>query len=393
MFRRIFLSSLVIFHSLAFDLNETICRVWSGILERNAYAYTDSPFMIHRPYSETPNDAVSEGLGYGLFLAYFCDDEHHFQKLLQGAETTMWNGHFYDWRVDASGYKISTGAATDAEQDIAICLILADRRVQTGQWKGMQDSFYAKRAKTIVTNFWQQGVTSSGTVRAGYFWGGDDFVNPGYLAPAWYREFAKFDSDSSHDWNKVVERSYEIIRNSPGYSKGLVPDWMTPTGGFTWNLGYNAYGNGQYFYKDAIRIFWRLGIDYVWNKEPRAKTFLQNAHQFLMNLDRANFYQMDGKLVPEGDIWIFDGGQKRRPRQEHSPLTMGMWIIPYFLMGTPDEKIKVMNALARLAPNNQTFWGNTNGSENVLLYNEMYFEQFLCEFGALLIAQNDSPSD
>jgi hypothetical protein len=62
-------------------------------------------------------------------------------------------------------------------------------------------------------------------------------------------------------------------------------------------LGYNAYLDGHAFYKDAIRTHWRVATDYVWNQEPRAKTFLDNAYNFLQDKggpSQANFFTMEG---------------------------------------------------------------------------------------------------
>jgi hypothetical protein len=358
-------------------VEQTIQMVWQGMIERNP----GEPFLIHRPYSETPGDAVSEGVGYGLIMAMYCNDQEHFDMLLDGAETTMWNGQCYNWRVDSNGWVTGSGGATDAEQDIAAMLIMAKHRVDHGEWTDYRNGFYEQRARTILGSLWQQGVTADGTLRPGYYWGGEKLVNVGYFAPAWYRMFARFDLD--HDWMSVVDRSYEILQRSPGYENGLVPDWMTPYGAYTNDLGYNAYGDGHYMYKDAIRVLWRIGTDYYWNKDERAKDYMNNAYSFIAGRG-ANFYQMDGSLVPKEDVWVFDGGAKRRPRREHSPLTIGMWSIPMMLMGDLNEQESATEELMKYHQDNATYWGLDEGDEDVE-HNEMYFEQFLASFGALFM--------
>ena len=42
-------------------------KTWEGIKKRNIQPYGTG--LIHRPKSETPGDAVSEGVGYGMLLA------------------------------------------------------------------------------------------------------------------------------------------------------------------------------------------------------------------------------------------------------------------------------------------------------------------------------------
>lgn len=34
----------------------------------------------------------------------------------------------------------------------------------------------------------------------------------------------------------------------------------------TESLGYNPYMDGQALFKDAIRVYWRLATDYMWNQ-------------------------------------------------------------------------------------------------------------------------------
>lgn len=368
------------------DMNRAIENVWTGLVQRNQlYA---GPFLIHRPFSETPNDAVSEGIGYGLIIAMYCNDQEHFDMLLEGADATMWNGQYYDWRVDAYGNKMALGGATDAEQDIAAMLIMAQSRVDSGEWMDYHNGYYRQRAVQILSNLWQQGIVD-GILRPGYQWGGTDFVNVGYFAPAWYRLFQQFDPDPSHDWGSVVETSYAILNNSPGIANGLVPDWMTPIGGFTTDVGYNAYGGGAYMYKDAIRVLWRVGTDFVWNRDNRARDYIEKANSFLWDvhggITGANFFDMDGGLLPITDEWIFDGGKRTRPRREHSPMTVGMWSIPCALAGNETQKKGCAQELLRLYEPNATYWGLTTGNETIL-QNEMYFDQFLALFGALFFS-------
>lgn len=391
---KIFSVSLLVFEFSAVfgtGMESAISSTWAGIKERNNVS---TPFLIHRPFSEYPNDAVSEGFGYGLIVSYYVDEQDTFNALIEGAESTMWNGVFYDWRVDQDGNRLDIGGATDAEQDIAMMMILAQKKVDSGSWRDYKNGFYGDRAYKILQQLWSNGV-ENGILRPGYGWGGEDFVNPGYFAPAWYRMFN--DWDPQHDWNSVVNKSYEVMSRSPGVKIGLVPDWMTPDGEYTDNLGYNAYGGGHYFYKDAIRILWRIGTDWLWNREPRAYEWLWNAKTFLDRhyggIRGANFFTMDGFLLPENDQWVFDGGDRTRYRREHSPLTIGMWMIPYVLIGTEKEKNESIQELLRFYTPNQTFWGKEHDDhQEDILHNEMYFDQFLALFGALMAVGWFQPS-
>jgi len=253
------------------SLQIALQNTWNGIKERNIDPYNIK--CVHRPYSETPNDCVSEGIGYGMLLALYANDQQYFDLIFDSAERFMWNGKFYDWRINEYGVKTAFGAATDAEQDIALALIFAKQKLDNKEWTLSDQAYkYKLRAQMICNNMWNEHMISYGKhVAPGAGWGGDDFVNPGYFAPYAYRIFDEFDT-SNHDWKTVIDNCYNIILNNVGFKNGLIPDWTDVNGQFyNGNLGYNAYGQGRYLYKDAIRIFWRIGTDYFWNKEQRAK--------------------------------------------------------------------------------------------------------------------------
>jgi endoglucanase len=109
-------------------------------------------------------------------------------------------------------------------------------------------------------------------------------MNPSYLAPYAYREFAKADPD--HDWMAVVDSSYDFLNRSieaplnSGTSAGLPPDWVfmdRTTGELSAPTTANLTTNYSY---DAMRTPWRLGMDYEWNDEPRAKETLEKMSYF-----------------------------------------------------------------------------------------------------------------
>lgn len=371
-------------------LTNALQLTWQGMKER-----TIDPFeikCIHRLHSETPNDCVSEGIGYGMLWALYANDQKYFDMIWESGEKYMWNGMWYDWRISEYGQKTATGAATDAEQDIALALIFANNKVKKGLWTQHTNPTYAERAQNIMDNMWSQRMISNGKhVAPGAGWGGDDFVNPGYFAPAWYRIFQLVDTSSWHDWDTVIQNCYDILLANVGFEKGLVPDWTDVYGQFyQGSLGYNAYGDGRYFFKDAIRTLWRISTDFLWNRNDEAFLFLINSHKFLTSkggATAANFFTMDGELIPQQDVWEFDGGQKTRHRYEHSHLTVGMWAcVPYAL--SLQDTVDYVEELLRFHETNSTYWGLTtdpSGDDEDVDHNELYFDQFLAAFGALVL--------
>ena len=73
-------------------------KTWEGIKKRNIQPYGTG--LIHRPKSETPGDAVSEGVGYGMILALYANDQKTFNQIWDASEKYMFNNNakIYDWR-------------------------------------------------------------------------------------------------------------------------------------------------------------------------------------------------------------------------------------------------------------------------------------------------------
>ena len=383
--------------------NAALDSTWQGLIRRNIQPYSEGAGLIHRPKSEAPGDAVSEGVGYGMLVALYANDQASFNKMWDAANTVMWDQCYYNWQMAANGKITGKGAASDAEEDIALALIFADKLVSAGKWKAYTSTKfgydYKTHAQKILDCMWSsKQITSSGILAPGAGWGGNEFVNPGYFSPAWYKIFAKFDSNGER-WNQVVDKSYEIISKSPGYSMGMVPDWMTPNGGWVGSsgLGYNAYFESRGFYKDAIRILWRVAIDAIWFDEQRAKTFLKNALTFINSKGGAkasNFYQIEkaGELLPADDKWTEFNNSKDtstwRYRREHSHLTIGMWATAAMAVGEKADRIAFSEEMGKFYEGRDYFGlaKDESGALEDTLHNEMYFDQFLAWFGTSMMS-------
>ena len=376
---------------------------WKGLIRRNIDPYSAGKGLIHRPKSETPGDAVSEAVGYGMLVALYANDQQTFNTIWDAANEKLWASCYYNWQMAPDGSISGTGAATDAEEDVALALIFADKLVSAGKWQPYTSKKfkygYADHAQKILDCMWSSNqITSSGILAPGAGWGGDSFVNPGYFSPAWYRIFGQFDSNNKSRWNSVVEKTYEILAKSPGYDMGMVPDWMTPSGNYVnGGLGYNAYLDSHAFFKDAIRILWRIAIDAIWFNESRAKAFLNNALTFINGKGGAkasNFYQIKkaGELLPEGDIWTdFNDSENKntwRYRREHSHLTVGMWATAAVAVGKSADRIDFSQEMM-IFYEGRDYFGNARdplGGIEDTLHNEMYFDQFLAWFGTSMMS-------
>ncbi len=380
--------------------DDVLRKTWEGIKKRNVDAYSTG--LVHRPKSNSPDDAVSEGVSYGMFLALYANDQTYFNSIWNAGERYMWNewGGYYDWRRNPQGGSMgegSNGPASDAEQDIALLLIFADQLVKNNIWKSYtstKGATYASRARSIL------GTIRGSMIHQGKYllpgaWGyeGAGTFNPGYFAPAFYRIFAEFEPEHKATWNSLINGSYELIAKSPGYSKGLVPDWCTTSCTSTGGAGYNAYFDGDALYRDAVRVYWRLATDYLWYGESKAKTFLDKAINFLEGKggpSYANFFDMSGNLLPAGDTETLGIGKQNivRTRREHSHLTVGMWAAAAMGSGGATLAENYSDELLKFYKSGTDYWGYasdpTGGTEDTL-HNEMYFDQFLAWFGASIL--------
>lgn len=378
-------------------LDSALALTWDGIKNRNIKAYATG--MVHRPKSEYPGDAVSEGQGYGMLLALYMNDQATFNSIWDATETHMLSksgskASYNWWRCQdggtvCNGPTYKDGPASDADEDIALTLLFADSLVKAGKWaphSSPKGGDYGTRAQQLLNSLWTDMVDQGHYFKPGT-WGGASLLNPGYFAPAWYRVFASRDSDKSHDWASVIDQSYTTILANPGASKGLLPDWSNGAGAvLSAGPGYNAYAKGQWFYKDAVRVHWRLAVDWLWFGEPRAKQFLDKAYAFVSDPADANFFQLNGAALPDTDPFVFNGGKISRPRAEHSHLTTGMWACAAMSQGLDKASPWARELLSFHTPG-ADYWGRAvDANQEDTLHNEMYFDQFLGWFGGSVLA-------
>ncbi len=258
---------------------------------------------VRKPDSGSIIDStVSEGIGYGMLLAVYMDDAPVFDGLWKYAKLHFNANGLMDWEIHPDGTQvIGPGAATDGDEDMAWALVMAARK-----WggSGTLDDTYANEATALINAIWEHEVDHSRgeMLKPGDTWGDTDITNISYFAPAYYRVFGKFVGKES-DWNKVVESSYRIIEASlsaerGNTSNGLVPAWCNSAG-----VPTEAYeGAPLHFQNDSTRTPFRVGQDYCYFGEPRARAYMQKITSFYLGVGVANIvdgYDLDGTPHPE----------------------------------------------------------------------------------------------
>ncbi len=251
---------------------------------------------VRRPGNEG-DTTVSEGIGYGMILSVMMDDHALFDDLWQYSQKFLNQNGLMNWKVDPSGSvpMDGVGAATDADEDMAWALALADKK-----WggKGALSTDYLTLAKQQIDKIFNFEVDHGRgqLLVAGDSWGTTVVYNPSYFAPNQYRLFAKISGNSA--WNTVIDKGYEMLGKTltsanGNATNGLVPAWTNdsavPTPAFP-----GAPTNYQY---DAVRTPFRIGMDYCDFGEPRAKAYLAKVATFFSGIGAANIvdgYELNG---------------------------------------------------------------------------------------------------
>src|SRR5438552_3748896 len=102
------------------------------------------------------NSTVSEGIAYGMLLSVFANDQPTFDKLWQYSQHWPDANGLMNWYISSDGTQVlGTGAASDADEDMAYALIAADAR-----WggKGSLSTNYIDLAKTLIGKIWQYEI-------------------------------------------------------------------------------------------------------------------------------------------------------------------------------------------------------------------------------------------
>lgn len=242
------------------------------------------------------NSTVSEGIGYGLVIAVYMNDQALFDALWKYERSHLDTKNLMNWYILSNGTNgpNGNGAATDADEDMAWALLMAAR-----QWGG--SGTLGTAYLTLATN--QINAIYANEVSGGMVVAGDGFtpLNPSYLAPAYYREFASASGQAG--WNTVASNCYTVINNNLGQgygnaANGLVSAWCN-SAGVSQNSVNSAFTDYQY---DACRTPFRITEDFLWFGTPQALAYCQKTSGFFQGIGAASIvdgYHLDGTPDPQ----------------------------------------------------------------------------------------------
>ena len=246
-----------------------------------------------------PGSTVSEGIAYGMLIAVYMNDQPLFDELWKYEQLWLNGNGLMDWYINAAGtQRLGTGAASDADEDMAWALLMADR-----QWggRGSLSASYLELARGQIDRIWRHEIHESKLLKPGDQWGDWDTINPSYFAPSYYRAFGELTGNVAA-WEAVIKTVYDTIDNTlnaanGNTTNGLVPAWCTSRG-----VPRSVFAGAPTHYQyDSCRTPFRIALDYCLRGEPRAKTYVAKTSQFFSGIGAKNIvdgYELDGTRRP-----------------------------------------------------------------------------------------------
>lgn len=208
---------------------------------------------------DIPSETVSEGIGYGMLIFVYADDasaQDKFDKLLAYYQAHLNSSGLMDWKIDGFASASATGAATDADLDVATALILASRK-----WK--QDT-YLSAAQAIITSLQTNAFDASGYLKSGDRWQDGEALNPSYFSFVAFQLFSEVDTANATFWQDAITRHYALIQQGSNESTGLIANWTSTTGAPQQPPATTPYPAWADFGFDAIRVPWRAAWAALW---------------------------------------------------------------------------------------------------------------------------------
>jgi len=271
---------------------DTVVSAGTGM--RRIQRTPSDPVNMYTPAMST----VSEGIAYGMLIAVYMgakDDQMLFDDLWRYSQAHLNANGLMHWGIASNGTTITgQGGATDADEDIAFALVMADK-----QWGSAGTLNYLNLAKTQINNIWLHEIVDSKLAGPGDSWGPTNLwanINISYFAPAFYRVFKQV--DPGHDWDAVIKTTYDIIIQSltttnGNLNNGLVPAWCASSN----NMVSGSQAGPFHYQYDSCRTPFRIALDWCWFGETRARDYLMKTSNFFSGIGAANIvdgYELTG---------------------------------------------------------------------------------------------------
>jgi len=104
-------------------------------------------------------------------------------------------------------------------------------------------------------------------------------INLSYFGPRYYKLFAKIDTTPPAIGLAVVDTMYTVLNASLNSSNGNTGNGCTPLGvtaaASRWRRIWGGFGRvSDHYQYDSCRVPFRIGLDWCWNGETRAQSYV-----------------------------------------------------------------------------------------------------------------------
>src|ERR1035437_1357690 len=156
------------------------------------------------------SSTVSEGIGYGMLLSAYAGDKSTFDLLWQFYKAHENGNGLMNWKYSDCNTVSGSNGATDADEDAAMALIVAN-----AQWPSATSPYiYKSEATTLLTAIRTKEFSSNQPIN-GDGWGTSNSCrNPSYMAPGYYTEFALFDALNASFWTSCASTVSTLLEGN-----------------------------------------------------------------------------------------------------------------------------------------------------------------------------------
>lgn len=228
-----------------------------ALWNRYTYTYIDDGRVVSL---DEDHITTSEGQSYAMLRAVWSDDHDTFRSVWEWTQQHLARpDNLFSWKW--KNRVLDRNAATDADTDIALALLLAAERFGRSE--------YRHQALQIMDSIWKHEVLEwkGRYYLTGGNWAPDETyptIHVGYLAPYAYELFSEV--DDRHPWEELIRSSYDILewiyfdQNLPLPPEKIYLD-KENSQFLLKKPGQNASPRFSY---DVFPIFWRVATDEQW---------------------------------------------------------------------------------------------------------------------------------
>ena len=257
------------------------------------------------------HDVRTEGMSYGMMIAVQMDRQKEFNQFWKWAKTYMQHQQgqrkgYFAWHCNTNGTILDSNSASDGEEWFVTTLFFASARWGNGngiynykaEAQSILDAMLTKvessDSNNVVTNMFNKKEKQVVFVPAGE---ADDFTDPSYHLPHFYKVWARNADKENQFWQEVAVASHKFLRHVIHPITGLAPNYAnfdaTP---------FSRWGGGnEHFQYDAWRVAMNIAVDHIWfggdnwavEQSNRLLTFFYN--QGIKTY--GNLFTLDGKQL------------------------------------------------------------------------------------------------